>query len=76
MAVRFGVEVDGEFFTREQVKGMSIDECKMLMSQLEDMKDLEKVAMWKSDDDELGILESYVGELYTSIESLNKYKKD
>lgn len=64
---RYGVTIEDEFYSKEDIMKMSIDQCKMLMAMCDDIKDVERVVNYKRATDHLGILESKLNELYLSM---------
>lgn len=64
---RYGVTIEDEFYSKEDIMKMNIDQCKMLMAMCDDIKDVERVVNYKRATDHLGILESKLNELYLSM---------
>lgn len=64
---RYGVTIEDEFYSKEDIIKMNIDQCKMLMGMCDDIKDVERVVNYKRATDHLGILESKLNELYLSM---------
>lgn len=64
---RYGITVEDEFYSKEDIEKMDITQCKMLMAMCESMKDIKRVLSWKREDDVFGILESYVNNLEISM---------
>lgn len=63
----FGIYIDDEFFSKNDIIRMSISEAKMFMAMCDSMKDIKRVLSWKREDDVFGILESYVNNLEISM---------
>lgn len=64
---RYGVTIEDEFYSKEDIIKMNIDQCKILMAMCDDIKDVERVVNYKRATDHLGILESKLNELYLSM---------
>ena len=71
MTIDFGIEIDGEFISKKDIEKMSYNQVKMLVSFINNEKDLEKIKRYRSNDAEIMI---YIDNLYTSINKLNKFK--
>lgn len=63
---RLGITIEDTFYSREEIKELSIEEAKMMMSQCENLKDCERIVNWKSEQDIFGILVSKLNYLYAN----------
>lgn len=62
------VEVDGEEYTEKMVRGFSFDQVKMLISFIDNEKDLNVIKVWYGN----AIMSSYIDNLISKVNNYNQ----